>query len=246
MAEKMLIQRISPFVPLHHIKNGTMGITGHVCSFETDLEGFVDSLPRLESDVSMIRVLRRMKQEIGRSEGDITKAYRVRRSKVLLALKWLKTCNPFYRNINIIESNLNWIGDRDEATLQCHEIQSDATDTPPDGSTNNADLGPAPLQGITPQETNGDNIRAFGYVDTGGKAALSQDDQTINTSIRNTLETCKKRKEVTVDWPATKDNPVNEFSDKRIFVNAFPWLFPGGKGDMKDFEGTPGACIFPL
>ena len=34
IAEKMLIQRVSPFVPLHHIKGGTMGLKGHVCAFE--------------------------------------------------------------------------------------------------------------------------------------------------------------------------------------------------------------------
>ena len=30
-AEKMLIQRASPFIPLHHIKDGKFGIKGHVC-----------------------------------------------------------------------------------------------------------------------------------------------------------------------------------------------------------------------
>ena len=44
-AEKMLIQKVSPFVPLHHIKNGLYGLTGHVCAFEQDIDGFISKLP---------------------------------------------------------------------------------------------------------------------------------------------------------------------------------------------------------
>ena len=45
LAEKMLIQLASPFIPLRHIKNGVFGLSGHVCCFEQDVEGFVNSLP---------------------------------------------------------------------------------------------------------------------------------------------------------------------------------------------------------
>ena len=41
-------------------------------------------------------------------------------------------------------------------------------------------------------------------------------------------------------WPASKQTPVDEFGDTRIFTNAFPWLFPGGVGDVKDFAGKEG------
>ena len=43
-----------------------------------------------------------------------------------------------------------------------------------------------------------------------------------------------------MDWPHIKDIPVNEFGDKKIFAMAFPWLFPGGVGDVKDFDGDLG------
>ena len=33
--------------------------------------------------------------------------------------------------------------------------------------------------------------------------------------------------------------PINEFSTERLFARAYPWLFPGGIGDVKDFPGTP-------
>ena len=36
-AEKMLLQQASPFIPLQHIKNGTFGLSGHVCAFEQNI-----------------------------------------------------------------------------------------------------------------------------------------------------------------------------------------------------------------
>ena len=52
IAERLLIQRISPFVPLMHLKSGVMGMTGHCCAFEQDVEGFVNRLPRKKKMLS--------------------------------------------------------------------------------------------------------------------------------------------------------------------------------------------------
>ena len=38
-----------------------------------------------------------------------------------------------------------------------------------------------------------------------------------------------------IAWPAIQDAPVSEYGPTRIFARAFPWLFPGGFGDIKDF-----------
>lgn len=115
-AEKLLIQRISPFVPLHHIKNGTMGLTGHVCAFEQDLDGFLTTMPRAKDNVSMLKVLKSMKTEIGSGKASVTKAYRVRKTKVLRALVWLKKYCSEYKDIVIDESLLDWI-DGEEGEL---------------------------------------------------------------------------------------------------------------------------------
>ena len=42
LAQKMLIQRASPFVPLRHIKNGIFGLAGHVVTFPQDVSKFVN------------------------------------------------------------------------------------------------------------------------------------------------------------------------------------------------------------
>ena len=220
-AEKMLIQRISPFVPLHHIKGGVMGLRGHVCAFEQDISEFVNTLPRSVNDVSLIRVVKVMQAEIGSGVAkDLT--YIVRKSNVLEALTWLKKYNPLYSDITIDPSQLDWISG-EEAELQCHSIG--------DNEENQCrsvadDLGPNPTF-YDNTTTQGDNISCFGYIDTGGKVAMSDVDQEINNCLQTSVAASPNKKSITVDWPAIKDNAVSEYGNKKIFALAFPWLFPG-------------------
>ena len=44
IAEKLLIQRVSPLIPIHHIKNGKLGVKGHVCSFMQNSDELASSL----------------------------------------------------------------------------------------------------------------------------------------------------------------------------------------------------------
>ena len=115
IAEKMLIQRASPFVPLQHVKHGVFGLCGHVCSFEQDVDGLADTLPRKRTDTVMLKAMKPIQAEIG-SDRAVTKAFKVRRAKVLGALKWLTQYNTEYDHIEIVESNLDWI-DGDEGSL---------------------------------------------------------------------------------------------------------------------------------
>ena len=39
-----------------------------------------------------------------------------------------------------------------------------------------------------------------------------------------------------LNWPSVSNTAVSELTDERIFPLAFPWLFPGGVGDVKDFR----------
>jgi hypothetical protein len=58
IAEKLLIQRISPLIPVIYIKNGSVGSRGHVVNFFQDISGICNELPKLPSDVSVVKVLR--------------------------------------------------------------------------------------------------------------------------------------------------------------------------------------------
>jgi len=37
-----------------------------------------------------------------------------------------------------------------------------------------------------------------------------------------------------LNWPPRDVKPISEFSDTKIFCLSFPWLFPGGIGDIKE------------
>jgi Helitron helicase-like domain at N-terminus len=232
LAEKMLIQLASPFIPLQHIKNGVFGLSGHVCSFEQDVEKFVTTLPRHPSEVTVLKVLKEVAVEVGGCETR-TSVFTVRRKNVGDALKWLKKYNIEYRNIPIDMSALDWLGG-DEGSLDsvltinsCSPGQE--TDTAP------LDLGPSPSLTMGTQQS-GDNIQTFGYVNESLVTHLSSEDTDIHNQLVQEIQGSSRKKEIEVQWPSTGPVAINEYSTTRIFARAFPWLFPGGVGDAKDAE----------
>jgi hypothetical protein len=115
-AEKMLIQILSPFVPLHHIKHGTLGLKGHVCCFPQSVDTVCKVFPRLPSDVTVVKMVQTYQNEIG---GDSTcKAFKVRRYSVLRSLHWLKRHHKFYCDVEIDEENLSWMDGAEESYLR--------------------------------------------------------------------------------------------------------------------------------
>ena len=231
-AEKMLIQLVSPFVPLHHIRNGTMGLSGHVCAFEQDVTGFVNKLPRDKMDVAMLKVIKNLKAEIGDSSAAYTKAFRVSKDKVFSALTFLHKHNPLYKDVEIDMSAMNWI-EGDDGILEGQSLETDELVTRNDYTPESADIGPAPRQSNDPAKV-GDYVSEFGYIDTGGRSTLSDDDRKINEQLQASVAGSPNKAEITMDWPDVSVQPVYEFGDKKVFAMAFPWLFPGGLGDVKD------------
>jgi len=58
IAELLLIQRVSPLVPIVHIRNGTMGLRGHVCSFMQDINSIASTLPNLPANVTAVKMVK--------------------------------------------------------------------------------------------------------------------------------------------------------------------------------------------
>jgi hypothetical protein len=121
--EKLLIQRVSPYVPLVHIKNGTLGSKGHVCSFPQNVQEVCTSLPRIPSSVEFVKMVRKFKND----DGDFgIKAFTVRRKEVLVALRWLKKYNVDYRSeVTIDETNLKWMDGQEEAELPFMDMSNE-------------------------------------------------------------------------------------------------------------------------
>ena len=235
-AEKMLIQRISPFVPLHHIKNGTFGLKGHVCAFEQDVNEFLVRLPRDKDDTTVLKVVQSIRAEMGNETAVSLKCFIVRKREVYRALEFLKEYNPLYADIEIDRNALNWIVG-EEGYLEGHQIHAKKMKTRSDDTAQDTDLGPAREQALAPME-NGTHIEAYGYIDEGGVGRLSEEDARRNKDLREEVGKMTNQRDIVVDWPAVKDHAVSEFGDKKIFALAFPWLFPGGVGDVKDFPGS--------
>ena len=98
-AEQMLIARLAPTVHVHMLKHGGIASRGHCIAFPQAVQEPATILPRLPTEVDIIRVRRQGKD-------DTRKDFSVRRHQVESALRWLKGNNPAYANIIIDEARL--------------------------------------------------------------------------------------------------------------------------------------------
>ncbi len=69
-----------------HIKNGILGSRGHIVSFFQDISLIVKVLPRLPSEVQVVKVVRENTNKYGKKS---IKALTANRERVIKALKWL-------------------------------------------------------------------------------------------------------------------------------------------------------------
>lgn len=235
-AEKMVIQRVSPFVPLMHIKMGVFGLSGHCVAFEQDIDQFVTVLPRKCDDVAFLKVLQTLKTECCGANGDVRVVeFKIRKSAVFQALCFLKRFNPDYGDIVIDMENLSWMkGEVD--WLEGLDAAAGEVNVRGDGDPG-VDNGPAPKQCVEPRGA-GDDVSAFGYVDEGNRGGMSAPDREKRAAVEDALAGATGKAGIVMDWPSKGSTPVNEYGDRRIFTLAFPWLFPGGVGDVKDYPGS--------
>ena len=225
-AEKLLISQVSVYIPLQHLSLGQLGAKGHVCCFEKDLSDICTTLPRLPSDVTVVRILRKFTND----EGEVTsKAFSIRKKEVLDALRWLQKYNALYQNITIAEENLDWIEDGKEQELpgKVHIENND----PQHPST--LDMGPAPLQNIP------DDVNISIEEESCGAMQITMHDDNLSKTNQQISDALKKatQKTNTVSWPYSTKEALSEYgSNTNLFCKAFPWLFPGGLGDFSQYR----------
>jgi hypothetical protein len=112
--EKLLIQQILPYIPMQHLQKCTDGSKGHVCSFPQAVDEICTILPCLPEHVNAISVVKHFKLK-GDSPSSLV--FRICKDKVLQALRWLKRYGKVYKDTKIQESNLGWMGDKEEMDL---------------------------------------------------------------------------------------------------------------------------------
>lgn len=229
LGEKMLLQLAKLFVPLVHIKNGTMGIRGHVCAFPQNISDVADTLPRLPEDVTIVRVIQKIQAEVGGKEL-VDKQFFVRKQSVLDALEWLVEHNDEYRHVKIAVENLDWI-EGEEAEIKTLVREVETMDTQ-DEYDDNDDKGPAPdqtfLDGVH------DHVTNIGMIVEDRQPIISDENTVIQAVLKNAMKEAGTKS--TMEWPTIGVDAVDEYDrSKKIFCMAFPWLFPGGIGDVHDY-----------
>jgi hypothetical protein len=138
--EKLLISPLLLYVPLHHLQRGQIGCKGHVCCFEQNVSSICTELPRLPSDVSLIRVIKQYKD----SDGQMSqKTFTIRRFKVMNALMFLKKHSLAFTDVILKESHLDWMGTNEEEDLPSYTHIDEIEETHQD---HNDDLGPSTSQ----------------------------------------------------------------------------------------------------
>ena len=236
IGEKMLIQLASPFIPLKHMKNGVMGMTGHVCAFEQDINEFSGKLPNLPDEVTVLQIHKVVQNEIGGKDGR-DEHFLVRKEAVHRALQWLKKYNVEYKHVEIDMGNMDWMnGDTDFLVGKGLKTQDDIITAKEATIPKKNDLGPNPrlTRMMAPEE-----VSFVGFRDESKGINMTTKDAEILQGVRDSVAKSPKKKSVTLQYPKVSANPISEFGDTKIFVRAFPWLFPGGVGDVKHYPDSP-------
>ena len=114
MAEKLSIRRYATYVPSLHMKNGSLKLRGHCVAFPQNISEICNELPRKkDAIITMIRHI------CNRDNNAVTLEHlKIRKNKVLNALRWLKKHHKFYKDIHIVEENLDWVGSHRESYFE--------------------------------------------------------------------------------------------------------------------------------
>jgi hypothetical protein len=97
------------------------------------------------------------------------------------------------------------------------------------------DKGPAELQCLPELacEDELDQLRTCGIHVTDSSTPHSQVDEELEKAIMDgTSQTT-----ASAPWPYVSSHPVSEYdTTEKLYCKAFPWLFPGGVGDINDYR----------
>ena len=126
-AEKLLIQKNSALVPCIHMFKGQLGIKGHTVMFPKNLTSLCTDLPRQKLEI--IKVLRQTSHPSDNDTSYETSTFKVRKSKVMKALLWLKDHHSGYKDITIREENLDWLENNEEGYFPPSNVQIEGTIT---------------------------------------------------------------------------------------------------------------------
>lgn len=217
LVERILIARVSPIVSVFRIRGQQRGYSGHVMNFVQRIDRILTRLPSDPRHLSAILLLNRV-------TFDGVAQFRVRSSKVRNALLWLQINNPYYRDIVI-----------DDAALAALPLDGNIIDRLPMAEL--ADDQEPPAMPVNPGDRAVDIVAAEpGILNPSCFPNLEPIDanEVIERNIRRRLDLNQPIEgEIDIgEWPEIERDPLNEFTMEGVICQAFPALFPFGRGDL--------------
>ena len=207
--EEMLISRVCPIMRIYRKHGGQRGYKGHVLNLPQDVLSFLNRLPSQVADLPVLVVRRHGADETHRD-------FTVRRHRVPDAILWLKTNNPFFKDIEIDRAVINSLPENGIP----EELRYVIDESGPLVHVENE--GP-------PQNPVADDVNEEELVLENGSTSfipMRQRQRKEGEAIQDAVNEGDP-----LDWPSTEGNAINEFKTDGLATMAFPTLFPYGKGD---------------
>src|SRR5947207_2687225 len=227
--EEMILALVHPVISVYRVTGGQWkGGEVHCISFFQDPKDVFTTVPRLLSEVNVI-IIRKAGENIAHHQD-----FQVNRQRLLIWIQFLRRYNKWYKDVGVDNTALEEY-DRLADDLQSqYEIEENSMDV--DGLIS----GPNSMSAAD-REAMED---ARGFIHTGALRSVSSINeratlqQLLNARPVSQESVDSERQQelsqVVIDYPAIREEPINEFSTDGYIVRAFPGLFPYGNCDLRD------------
>ena len=160
--------------------------------------------------------------------------FKIRRTKVLKALRWLKKYHIGYRDIIIVEDNLSWMKGQEESILSDEVIVITKTtekETLTETSKPDERMTVSETQTMEVDDNSKHTIDMSSTFMEKPRSNFSTEKAVIAEELKKSRQLASSKIPL-LDFPQIDDEPIDEYNTPRMLANAYPWLFPGGVGDM--------------
>ena len=231
LGEQMLIQKNAILVPLCNMWQGMLGLNGHACMFRKDIMSICNDLPRKQ--VELLFMIRNIESKAHPGEF-FKQIFKIRRSKVLQALRWLQKYHAGYKNIVINEENLSWLNGEEEGVLQGDALNI-TTKTKKDVLTaiekEEERVTVSESQTMDNEDFADDAFEVTGMSMETQTSNFTRENQRIADELKISQSSALSKIPL-LAFPQIDEEPIDEYNTPRMLADAYPWLFPGGVGDI--------------
>ncbi|KAK8913490.1 hypothetical protein VCV18_011496 [Metarhizium anisopliae] len=234
MVEEMLIARVHVHVKVLQVRGAQYKYRGHVVHFLRNVGRLFEELPVVPEDLDIVLIRPPMMDGDPRLQQQFARDFRVRRSCLLIWLRYLQRHHPGYRDIVVNENRLqrlpvdgSIIG---SITSQVADLpDGDAPKGPAEEAVEeeeglgDADAAAIPNLQVTETELNALQSRIFNGTSDHERMAV----------VENMPRSAQARHQMSL--PSIRRTPINEFNHSQPLLSlAFPTLYPEGKADFTE------------